>query len=283
MTPQIERCMRSIYALERYGYRVQLWDESNYDVQASPRVHDAYKARRWSLVSNYVRLDVLKRHGGIYLDTDIEVVRPFDELLEHDFFLGFMWDCTLGTAVLGSVPGHSVVSDILKNYDEIATSFKSPNNDTFTEYFLSSVPGFTLNGREQSVGNIFVADKYTFEQPSLWKRKNYTIHHFEQSWKLNSTAKVYIKAAVIKVGSLWLYRKYVCWRSLRISPYYEIFRRVKAREEAAPVASKLSPAKTRPVSGVRALRRVTELRNAIFRSSAPANDFESAMPRTARG
>jgi hypothetical protein len=286
MTPQIERCMRSIYALERYGYRVHLWDESNYDVQASPRVHDAYRAKRWSLVSNYVRLDVLKRHGGIYVDTDIEVVRPFDELLEYDFFLGFMWDCTLGTAVLGSVPGHSIVTDILTNYDEIATSFKSPNNDTFTEYFLSAVPGFKLNGCEQALPNVFVADKYVFEQPSLFKRKNYTIHHFEQSWKPNSTAKVYVKAAVIKLCSLWLYRKYVCWRSLRISPYYEIFRRVKAREAQSAVtavASRLSPRTTRPVGASRAPWAVRELSKVIWRSTEPANDSQPGTSRTATG
>ena len=258
MSRQIQRCMRAIYALESHGYRVQFWDESNYDVQASPRVHAAYSAKRWSLVSNYVRLDVLNRHGGIYLDTDIEVVRPFDELLDYDFFLGFMWDCALGTAVIGSVPGHPILQDILRSYDEVPTAFKSPNNDTFTEYFLNMVPGFQLNGREQAIANVFVADKFVFEQPSLFKRKNYTIHHFEQSWKPNSSAKVYVKAAVIKLCSLWLYRKYVCWHSLRISPYHDIFRRVKARERAKKIvapASRLKPAEhsLRPVRGLRSL------------------------------
>jgi mannosyltransferase OCH1-like enzyme len=271
MSRQIQRCMRAIYALESQGYRVMFWDESNYDVQASPRVHAAYSAKRWSLVSNYVRLDVLNRHGGVYLDTDIEVVRPFDDLLDYDFFLGFMWDCTLGTAVLGSVPGHPILQDILRSYDEIPTAFKSPNNDTFTEYFLNMVPGFQLNGREQSIANVFVADKFVFEQPSLFKRENYTIHHFEQSWKPNSSAKVYVKAAVVRLFSLWLYRKYVCWRSLRISPYYGIFRRVRAEERSRqqlPLVSRLKP---------------RTVRDALFPSRAtPANDVTAAV-RTAHG
>ncbi len=69
----------------------------------------AYAARKWSLVSNYARLDILSEFGGVYLDTDIEVLRDFDDLLENEFFIGFMWDSTLGTAVIGSSPRHKIV------------------------------------------------------------------------------------------------------------------------------------------------------------------------------
>lgn len=260
--------MRSIYGLERHGYRIRLWDEASYDVQSSARVCEAYKTKRWSLVSNYVRLDVLQKHGGVYLDTDIEVVRPFDELLAYDFFLGFMWDCTLGTAVLGSVPNHPVLTDILRMYNEVPSQFKSPNNDTFTDYFLSSVPGFTLNGREQELSKIFVADKYVFEQPSLFKRKNYSIHHFEQSWKANSTAKTYVKSAVISLGSLWLYRKYVCWRSLLISPYYEIFRKVRAQERMSGFTPRVSRLRPNTLHVARSVRNILR--------RPPANDTRSS-------
>jgi hypothetical protein len=68
-----------------------------------------------------------------------------------------------------------------------------------------------------------------------------------------------VKTAVIKLCSLWLYRKYVCWRSLEISPYHEIFRKVQARERAANVVrqvSRLKPAEhsMRPLLGLRSLR-----------------------------
>jgi hypothetical protein len=152
-------------------------------------------------------------------------VRPFDELLEARFLIGFMWDCTLGTAVIGAVPNHPIVRGILDQYDNLPGFFKSPNNDTFTDYFLEHVAGFELNGRAQTLDGVRVFDKHAFEHPSLFKRENYTIHHFEQSWKANSGAKVAAKALIIKVCSLWMYRKYVCWKSLRISPYYAIYRR----------------------------------------------------------
>jgi hypothetical protein len=232
MSDRIQSCVRSIYSLEKHGYQVRLWDESNYDVHASACVQRAYEQKRWSLVSNYARLDILEKHGGIYLDTDVEVTQPFDELLHNEFFLGFMWDCTLGTAVLGSVPSHKIVRDILARYNNEPASFKSPNNDTFTEYFLEHVPGFRLNGQAQMLNGISVGNKYMFEHPALFKRGNYAVHHFEQSWKPNSPAKTQVKALVIKLFSLWLYRKYVCWKSLRISPFYSAYLAARTNRRA---------------------------------------------------
>lgn len=232
-SPRIDGCMKSIQQLATQGYELRLWNEATYDLRKSERVYDAYQARQWALVSDYVRLDVLGQFGGIYLDTDVEVIRPFDELLHYDFFAGFMWDCALGTAVIGSAPGHKVVSDILRGYEDDPESFKPPNNDVFTKYFLEHVPGFQLTGERQALDGILVLDKYAFEQPSLFRRLNYTVHHFEQSWKANSPLKRRIKSAIFRSRSLWLYRKYVCWKSLRISRFHGEFLRARARGRAA--------------------------------------------------
>ena len=216
----VQACLKSIYALEQRGYEIRLWNEKTYDVHKSNLISAAYRAKRWSLVSNYVRLDVLVEHGGIYLDTDVEVVGDFDALLDNEFFLGFMWDCTLGTAVIGAVPGHAIPSSILRAYDDDPTTLRSPNNNTFTDYFIGHVKPFKLNGRSQSFDGVKILDKFAFEQPSFFLRKNYSVHKFEQSWIKHFRLKRFIRNIVISTFSLWLYRKYVCWNSLRISPYY---------------------------------------------------------------
>jgi mannosyltransferase OCH1-like enzyme len=141
MSPTVTRAVNSIKKLSEHGYEVFVWTEDNYDINKSPRLRKAYSDKKWSLVSNYVRLDVLKAHGGVYVDTDIEIVRPFDDLLGLDYFIGFMWDSTLGTAVIGAIPNHPYVTGILDLYDADASSFISPNNNTFTEFFLEKVPG----------------------------------------------------------------------------------------------------------------------------------------------
>uniref|UniRef100_UPI0005B253BB glycosyltransferase family 32 protein n=1 Tax=Methylobacterium sp. B34 TaxID=95563 RepID=UPI0005B253BB len=216
---KIRSCEKSLEILRREEFEIMVWTEENYDVAAVPILRDAYAKKRWSLVSNYVRLDVLTRYGGVYLDCDVEIMRTFAPIIDRDLFLGFMWDCALGTAVIGCEKGSPIISAILNLYNMDGKNLISPNNNTFTQYFISNVSGFKLNGKSQELGNVLILDKYHFEQPSLFYRKNYAVHHFEQSWRNGSVVKSYLKKAVIMILGLYLYRRYVCWNSLRISPF----------------------------------------------------------------
>lgn len=220
----IDQCLATHAKLVEAGYEIKVWNEENYDLNISPAVADAYKYQKWALVSDYIRLDLLNKYGGIYIDTDIQILRPFDDLLEFDFFIGFMWDCTLGTAVIGATQGHKVIQGLKNIYDRDSRNLVSPNNDTFTDYFLKNIPRFVLNGKSQLIDRMLVLDKNFFEHPPLLNNKNHTIHHFKQSWKPNSKIKTLIKRLVISVISLKIYRIYVCRNSRRVSKYYPIFR-----------------------------------------------------------
>ena len=110
------RCLESWRRLLP-GYELKLWDESN-----SPlgEWYPAEAARRgyWSRLSNYVRLHAVLTEGGIYLDTDVELLRPFDPLLHHDCFLGFQQEPEAGdwvnTATFGARPGHPFCRRLLE-------------------------------------------------------------------------------------------------------------------------------------------------------------------------
>ena len=65
------------------------WNEDNFDVSSLPYVKEAYEARKFAFVSDYVRLYALFNHGGLYMDVDFEVFKPFDDLLDHPAFAGY--------------------------------------------------------------------------------------------------------------------------------------------------------------------------------------------------
>ena len=60
-------------------YKIIEWNETNYDVHKNQYMSDAYKERKWAFVSDYARIDVVYTYGGIYLDTDVEVIKPLNE------------------------------------------------------------------------------------------------------------------------------------------------------------------------------------------------------------
>lgn len=101
-------------------YRIMRWDETNFDLDCSPYVRQAYDAGRYAFVSDYVRLAVLYRYGGIYLDTDVELVKPLDELLELPGFMGFQTNNEVATGLgFGARKGNSVVQALLRDYDAL--------------------------------------------------------------------------------------------------------------------------------------------------------------------
>ena len=88
--PLPERYKEWIKSWKRYcpDYEIVEWNESNYDVTKHPYMRAAYDAKKWGFVSDYARLDIIYENGGIYLDTDVELVKNLDELLYQEGFAG---------------------------------------------------------------------------------------------------------------------------------------------------------------------------------------------------
>lgn len=128
------RCLSS---WRRYlpNFEFKLWDEKSLptEVMSHPYVATMYRKKKWAFVADYVRFWALYREGGIYLDTDTEVLRNFDPLLEHDVFFGRAKDGFVAAGVIGSIPGQKVIKDILHVYDqdrEFDTDRTSPRTIT---------------------------------------------------------------------------------------------------------------------------------------------------------
>lgn len=102
------------------NYDLHLWNEDNFDVTTAPRyVQEAYVAKKYAFVSDYVRLWALEREGGIYLDTDVEVIRSFDSLLSDPAFIGLEESKALlpGTCVMGCEAHCEWVKAMLATYE----------------------------------------------------------------------------------------------------------------------------------------------------------------------
>ncbi|MEX0997673.1 MAG: glycosyltransferase [Flavobacteriaceae bacterium] len=99
-------------------YEIKKWDETNTPFDKLPFLNLLYKQKKWSFITDFIRLYAVYTEGGIYLDTDIEILKPFNELLEEQVFLGFQSDLEsskypLNSAVLGGIKGHEFLYQCL--------------------------------------------------------------------------------------------------------------------------------------------------------------------------
>jgi len=174
-------------------YEIKIWNEDNFDVNCCEFTKEAYDLRKFAFVADYVRLYALHTEGGIYLDTDVEVIRPFDDLLELDGFIGFEEGPHIGTAVLGAVASSSWTRGIIAHYADVGfinwngSLNDKPNPYIFESYFLQY--GLSLDGALQDVceGVRFLPLEYLcgkeYSSGALRiTNDTYCIHHYEGSW-----------------------------------------------------------------------------------------------------
>lgn len=97
--PLPELAKRCIASWQKYlpDYEIKEWNESNFDVFQAPYVAEAYRLKQYAHVSDYARFWILYHYGGIYFDTDVEVIRPLDDLLARGSYAGF--ECPEGSAL----------------------------------------------------------------------------------------------------------------------------------------------------------------------------------------
>lgn len=180
MGPLQERCVAS---WRKYlpDYEFRLWNESNVppEVLNHSYVQHMYRAGKWAFVSDFIRFWVLNREGGIYLDTDTEVLKSFDPLLQHNAFFGKTEDGFVAAGVIGATPGQRVIQDILRVYEtDNVFSIKRTSPRTITEVL-----------KEGSYPEVEVFDYQYFnpcndgEKCTLDKLSSaYTNNHWAESW-----------------------------------------------------------------------------------------------------
>lgn len=115
--PKLSR--KCIASWKRYfpDYEIKEWNESNFDVHSIPYTSEAYERKKYAFVSDYARFYILYREGGIYFDTDVEVICPFDEILQRGAFMGMENNVGVNSGLgLAAETGNTLYKEIINHY-----------------------------------------------------------------------------------------------------------------------------------------------------------------------
>lgn len=210
-------------------YEIIEWNEDNFDVTMDPWMHRMHQEGKYAFASDWARLHVLREHGGIYLDTDVELMKPFDDFLGGEMFWGFEYDCYLATCVIGSAPSHPLLDLLLAEYDKRTDT--PINNSIVTKFFLRHFPEFRLNNTEQRLsGDIRVLPKEYFSVPSFNTAANYCRHHGSNLWRAGGKGKSPVKRIVRSLLGEVLYFKLAAWNVCRRNEFLPVMREHRRRK-----------------------------------------------------
>lgn len=188
----IESCKAS-WQKHLPDYQIMRWDESNVDM-SNPFISDMYKKKCWAFIADFVRLKVLYEHGGIYLDTDIEVIKSFDPLLNYSFFCGEEAPSRPASGVMGCVLGHPFPAECMEMMQRrhqsgqayligpelLKVAMRSKKFDVEVlppEYFYPYNP----YDRSRKI-NVLMYWQIT--------ANTYAIHHWNKSWEFSTWEKI---------------------------------------------------------------------------------------------
>lgn len=113
-------------------YEIKEWNERNFDVNQNQYCSEAYEAKKWAFVSDYARLKILYEHGGIYMDTDVEVCKPLDHLASYAFWSGFESKSQIPTGIMASCRDNELLEYLLSYYDDKYFRNENGSFDTTT-------------------------------------------------------------------------------------------------------------------------------------------------------
>ena len=220
----IENCIAS---WKKYcpDYEIKEWNEDNFDINSNQYVKEAYENKKWAFVSDYVRLYALYSEGGIYLDTDCEILCSIDKFLNDNAFSGYETANTIPTAIMGAEKGNEWIKNLIDYYNDksfynedgsldLTTNVVTISNITKSKYNCN------FNGQLIEVKNVFKIYPADYFCPKDCNtgvinltENTVAIHHFNASWqrkieiKLRDKRYYYIKKYGDETGK----EKYQKW------------------------------------------------------------------------
>lgn len=178
-------------------YQIIEWNEDNFDFSGCQYAVDAYQNKKWAFVSDYARIKILLEHGGIYCDTDVEIIKPLDDLLNQEAFIGFELglDGEFGVntgSMMGSKAGNQYLVQQEKAYKtyKFGETTQSGRAKTCVDYTTELMTGYGLkkNNEFQTIlgVSIYPSDYFSPRNMKTGKIKltdnSRSIHRYDGTW-----------------------------------------------------------------------------------------------------
>lgn len=187
----MKKCLKS---WKKYcpDWQIIRWDEDSFDINSTLWTKQAYEAKKYAFVADYVRLKALCEMGGVYMDTDQELIKPLEPFMDKEMFVGFMSDINISCGVLGAVKEHPIISAFLKYYAERPfvqqdKAGEKPNTYLFTDLLVER--GLVINDKYQVLDGVHVYPRTYFCPTSCVSIEDYrskdtvSVHHWAMTWR----------------------------------------------------------------------------------------------------
>ena len=194
--PKPESVLKCIASWKKYcpDYEIIEWNEDNLDIDSHLYSRQAYDAKAWAFATDYFRLWIVYTYGGIYLDTDVQIIKPLDPLLRNKAFMGFENEESIASGLgFGAEAGSAFLAENMKAYESVAfinpdgTYNRLPAPAYSTE--VARRHGLTNDtGKIQTVLDLTCYPREYFSPKDYFTgiirttRNTYTIHHFSATW-----------------------------------------------------------------------------------------------------
>lgn len=216
--PLPEDAKKYIESWKKYcpDYEIIEWNEENFDVNCNDYVKEAYNAKKWAFVSDYARLYALVNYGGIYMDTDVEVIKSLDSFLKHDAFSGFETDTSIPTGIMGCKKNFELFKEFLDYYNDKHFLLENGEYNLVTNVAtmtkICEKYNLNKNNEYQEIKGFVLYPKDYFcpkdhETGVINLTENtFTIHHFAGSWLTSydknvlSIERIFIRIFGKKIG-----------------------------------------------------------------------------------
>ncbi len=219
--------LQCIESWEKYcpDYEIIKWDESNFDIEQNDYIKEAYQAKKWAFVSDYARLKVIYDNGGIYLDTDVELIKSLDNLLDNRCFLGTETTGVIATGLgFGAEKGNEIIKMMLDEYAGIHFYIKNGVYDLTPCPKRNTDPliklGYIFSDKdiwEKEGCKVYPPEYFSpidFETRALNITKNtYSIHHYSATWISKEEKELSKELSYIKENNNKVYAFFLCQRS----------------------------------------------------------------------